>query len=110
MVAYSSRLALRDLIADVDRHHNQRRAVYEAIKAWSGSYGPSREDLSKAIPMRLSSVCGRVNELLKEGIICKGPMKDQEVVPGRLLQVETLSAVVYRDSYHETESEQLSFL
>lgn len=97
MIAFSSRLALRDLLADLDRHHGQRWIIYQAIHGWSGSAGPSREDIARVTGLRLTSVCGRVKELLDAGVVLKGPYKRQEVVPGRALDVETLVAFAYRE-------------
>ncbi len=97
MVAFSSRLGLKDLLSDIERHAGQRHRIYDAIKLWPGAVGPSREDLSKACGMRLGSVCGRVSELLRDGVIAKGPMKTQEVVPGHPVPVETLQALVYQE-------------
>lgn len=97
MIAWSSRLALKNLLADLERHHGQRHQVYLAVKDWYGSPGPSREDIARITGFRLTSVCGRVSELLQQGILERGPLKFQEVVPGHPQQVETLRAIVYRD-------------
>lgn len=35
----------------------------------------TRSELSKRVPMRLSSVCGRVNELIKMGYLTEGPRR-----------------------------------
>lgn len=109
MVAFSSRLALKELLKDLERHSGQRRQVYLAVLQWQGITGPSREDIAQATGIRLSSICGRVSELLEDGAIERGPMKEQTVVPGRTTPVETLVAQVYRDA-PLTEPQQLPLL
>lgn len=109
MTTYTSILSYRDLLSDIERHDNQRRRVYAAVRDWLGQQGPSREDIACVTKLRLSSVCGRVRELLDDGILIKGPMKSQEVVPGKPLDVETLDAVVYRhaEPRHELQLQLL---
>lgn len=96
-IAYSSILAFRELVADAERRNGQRWKIYCAIRTLEEiGLTPSREDVAKKTGMRLSSVCGRVNEMIAEGLLERGPMKTQEVVPGKPTEVETLKAVVYR--------------
>jgi hypothetical protein len=95
MISWTSRLALRALVENLERHQGQRYQVYLAVRDWPGAPGPSREDIAKVTGIRLSSVCGRVAELLRDGALEKGPMKPQEVVLGHPQMVETLRALVY---------------
>src|SRR5690349_11604754 len=96
MIAYTSSVAHQILIQDVERHEGQKSAVYRFIRDWNDYPGPSREDVARGTGLRLASVCGRVKELIDSGIIEKSFFKEQEVVPGKPLKVETLRAIAYK--------------
>lgn len=69
MIKQTSLEAYNSLIADGKKKtHGQR--LYSLIQ-WFNSEGkyPSRADLCKVSAMPINAVCGRVNELLKRGVI-----------------------------------------
>lgn len=62
------------LLAVADRAPRQRETVLQTMRAW----GPmTRHELAEATGLPLSSVCGRVNELMKSGAV------KERIVAGR---------------------------
>lgn len=81
----TARTSRAALTATRERYPTQRDRILACLK----SYGPhSREQLAIATGIRLSAVCGRVNELLADGLI-----EPAGTVQGSAgLQVETVRA------------------
>jgi len=91
-VAYTSRLAYRE---DFERLGGQRKQVWELVRNWPtpGSL-PSIEDIANTSGLRVASVCGRVNELVKDGLIKEEGTK---LSPTTNKTVKTYVAFVYRE-------------
>jgi len=89
-VAYTSRLSLADLANDLPE---KRRAVYDAIRRWPHEPGPSIADLAKVTGMKECAICGRVNELRRDGLIEDAPLKRS---PETGKTVKTYRALAYR--------------
>lgn len=56
-----------------------RGEVYQAIGCWDtlkDGPGPSIEDLADRLNRKESSICGRISELRKAGLIEEGPLKE----------------------------------
>jgi Mn-dependent DtxR family transcriptional regulator len=64
MVATTSKLAYREH-RDAGKALTQEREIFEFIKKSRASW--SRSELAERLGIRLSSVCGRVNELIADG-------------------------------------------
>jgi predicted transcriptional regulator len=65
------------LLAVADRAPRQRQRVLDTLRAW----GPmTRHELADATGLPLSSVCGRVNELMKSGAV------REQIVAGRRIR------------------------
>lgn len=74
-IRWTSRLAVAEL---VDELAGRRLEVYSAIRAWDPveqGPGPSIEDLAKVTGRKESTVCARIDELRKHGLIAEGPLK-----------------------------------
>lgn len=106
MIAYTSHIAIKALIDDTELHEGRRRTVYQAIKTWGNSVPPSRRDLVNATGLPINVICGRVNELLKDGVIQVGPLKEQ-TSGDKTTMVETLVAVVYQNFQRKQDDPQL---
>ncbi len=70
-VAHTSRTALADL-HDTGKAETQKNKVYWAIM----EYQPiTRNELSRLLNLGINVVCGRVNELIKEGAVIENGIK-----------------------------------
>ena len=96
-IAFTSRLGYLSVQRNIS---GQKRAVYEAIRDWTGDGLPCNDDLASATGLRLSSICGRVNELREQGCIEDAPMK-QSPITGH--PVKTYRAIVYREPEQKQE-------
>ena len=65
------------LLAAADRAPRQRQRVLDTLRAWGSM---TRHELADATGLPLSSVCGRVNELMKSGAV------REQVVAGRRIR------------------------
>lgn len=102
-IAYTSRLSYLQTVGNIS---GSRRRVYEAIRDWTGQEPPCNDELAEATGLRLGSICGRVNELRRDGCIEEGPLKESPVTGHR---VKTYRAVVYRQATPRTEPQQELF-
>lgn len=94
-ISWTSRIGYASVQATLSR---SRLAVWKAIRDWAcvnatGQPGPTIEDLAQILPMKESSVCGRVNELREIGAIEDGPLWRNRT--GK--SAKTYRAVVYRE-------------
>ncbi len=74
-IRYTSRLALAELS---DSLTGLRLEVYRAIAKWDPAArgpGPSIEDLATELGRKECSICARVSELRKAGLIEEAPIK-----------------------------------
>lgn len=60
------------------RAARQRQEVLLAL-ARSGTSGMTRNELARSLRMPVSSVCGRLDELLKERLVLRGPARPSTV-------------------------------
>lgn len=70
-IQYTSRLGLASTIENLK---GLQLEVYNAIANWQAEKGPTIEDLAETVGRKESSICGRVNELRRDGCIEDGPM------------------------------------
>lgn len=77
-------MSVADTSLDAYREHRdsgelgaQQRKVMLFFHTKGGEH--TRSELAEKIPMRLSSVCGRVNELVEMGYLVDGPRRACEV-------------------------------
>ena len=99
-IRWTSRLALTQ---ELDKLQGLRLEVYSAIKAWDISKdgsGPTREQLAEKLGRKESSICGRVNELIKQGCVTVNTMV---LNPKTGKSAESLIAYSYRE-----ESQQIT--
>jgi hypothetical protein len=73
-------MSVADTSLDAYRAHRdsgelgaQQRKVMLFFHTFGGQH--TRSELAEKIPMRLSSVCGRVNELVELGYLTEGPRR-----------------------------------
>lgn len=102
-IAYTSRLGYLSIQGNLA---GQQRRVYEAIRDWTGKGLPCIEEISNVTQMRLSSVCGRVNELRAAGCIEDAPLK---INPFTGKTVKSYRAIVYREPLTRTDPQLLLF-
>lgn len=96
-ISFTSRLGYLSIQGSLA---GQQRRVYEAIRDWTGEGLPCIEEIAKVTGMRLSSVCGRVNELRAAGCIEDAPMK---LNPYTGKTVKSYRAIVYREPSTRTD-------
>jgi hypothetical protein len=75
-IAFTSRISYFEVQQTLSR---SRLDVWTAIRDYkfqtlTGQAGPTIEDLSKILPMKECSICGRINELRDLGAIEDGPL------------------------------------
>ncbi|HSI11759.1 MAG TPA: hypothetical protein VK961_06925 [Chthoniobacter sp.] len=91
-VAYTSRLALKEISEDLGR---QSRRVYEAIRLWPHkTMGPCIRDLAEALELETATISGRVNDLRAADAIKDGPIK---LDPRTAKRVKTYIAFAWRE-------------